>query len=733
MHSPGLVMARSLPVSFPSPLRWPLALLLALGAGALLTEGAGPSQEKIAFFEKKIRPVLVEHCYQCHSTQAKKIRGGLLLDSKEALRKGGDTGPALVPGQPKKSLLIQALHYDDPFLQMPPKGKLPGQVIKDFETWIQQGAIDPRGTRVVRASPTGIDFDKAKQFRAFQPPREQPLPSLNNPSWPRTRIDWFVAQRLDKEGYRPAPPADRRTWIRRVSFDLVGLPPSPEEVEAFVADPSPDAHAKLVDRLLASEHYGERWARPWLDLARYAEDQAHIVGNDRSLCYPNAYLYRDWVIQALNDDIPFDRFVQLQLAADLLEPDSTKNLPALGFIGLGPKYYQRGSLAVMADEWEDRVDVVSRGLLGLTVACARCHDHKYDPIPTEDYYSLAGVFASTRMYNRPLNASGNKETKETKKPEQAMHIIREGKVTDLPIFVRGNVQNKGPIAKRHFLHILSAKEPEPFTQGSGRLELARAITSPNNPLTARVLVNRVWGELVGRPLVGTPSNFGSLGDRPTHPELLDDLAFQFMKNGWSVKWLVREIVLSAMYRQSSQANAELLRADPDNRLLGRMNRRRLSVEAWRDSLLAVSGKLDHSIGGKSIDPRDSKERRRTLYSAISRLDLNPMLALFDFPDPNSHAARRVQTTTPLQKMFVLNSPFMIAQAKALSERLEREIPGDSEPDRARRIQRAYHLLYGRSPSEAEERLGLLSLQDEAIGWEEYAHVLLASNEMLFID
>jgi hypothetical protein len=385
---------------------------------------------------------------------------------------------------------------------------------------------------------------------------------------------------------------------------------------------------------------------------------------------------------------------------------------------------------VMADEWEDRVDVVGRGLLGLTVACARCHDHKYDPLATEDYYALAGVFASTSMYNRPLDAKRAKTGGgDAKLPKDALHIVREGKPTDLNVFVRGDVNTKGAAVPRRFPRVLSAREPQPFRDGSGRRELAEAIASRDNPLTARVIVNRVWAQLFGRGLVGTPSNFGALGEPPTHPELLDDLAVRFMEAGWSLKWLQREIVLSAAYRQSSRANSQAESADPENRLLGRMSRRRLSIEAWRDSLLAAAGRLDGAVGGTSIDIADLRQTRRTVYSKVSRLSLNPLLALFDFPDANLHADRRVETITPLQKLFVMNSPFMIQLANALAERVTTDA-GDSTPEAF--VQRAYLVLYGREPSEVERRLGLSFLQAQG-GRQEYAHVLLASSEMMYLD
>jgi uncharacterized membrane protein YgcG len=538
-----------------------------------------------------------------------------------------------------------------------------------------------------------------------------------------------------------------------VSLDLTGLPPAPEAVEAFAADSAPDAYERRVDRLLASPHSGERWARPWLDLARYAEDQAHIVGDDKSLFYPNAYLYRDWVIAALNADLPYDRFIELQLAADLIEPGDDSNHVALGFIGLGPKYYSRGSLAVMADEWEDRVDTVSRGLLGLTAACARCHDHKYDPITTEDYHALAGVFASTEMWNRLLEPG--KETGkdgEAKNPEEAMHIVRDGKPRNLEVFIRGDVNTKGPVVERRFLRVLSDGEPPPFAEGSGRAELARAITRPENPLTARVIVNRVWAAFFGEPIVGTPSNFGRLGERPTHPELLDDLAVRFMDAGWSLKWLEREIALSAAYRQASAEDPGRAAVDPSNRLLSRMRRRRLEVEPWRDAILLAAGGLDRTLGGPSIDARDPDARRRTVYARVSRFELDPLLSLFDFPDPNNHAPVRAETTTPLQKMFILNSPFMAKQAERLARRLaggeggggggageggggEGSEGGGGGRDRlAAGIERAYSILFGRAPTARELELGLAFLgEGGAARWEEYAQVLLASNELLFVD
>jgi hypothetical protein len=645
---------------------------------------------------------------------------------------------------------------------MPPAGRLSEKIIGDFVKWVEMGAPDPRdatpsvepGASDGRASntdiPQEIDWDAARQFWAFERPRKHTAGRAADP-WVQRPIDGFIRDRLADEGLTPGPTADRRTLIRRVTFDLIGLPPTPRELELFLADESPTAYEELVDRLLASPHYGERWAQLWLDIMRYAEDQAHIVGKDTSLFYPNAYLYRDWVIAALNDDVPYDEFVRLQLAADLTHPDDAALHVATGFIGLGPKYYRRGAPEVQVEEWENQVDTLTRGLLGLTVACARCHDHKYDPIPTEDYYAIAGVFAGTELFNRPL--TGDVETgknDEAKKPEDAAHLVRDTGPRDVNVMIRGDVTNTGPVVPRRFLRILCEGEPGAFSHGdSGRRELADAIASPDNPLTARVIVNRIWGAHFGRPLVGTPSNFGFLGERPTHPDLLDDLAVRFMEHGWSLKWLHREIVLSATYRQRSSprndgtsiasedadhdAPEDLFRSaaiDPANTLLWRMNRKRLSVEQWRDAILAVTGRLEHHVGGRSIVPSDPAARRRTVYAARSRYDLNRMLALFDFPDANIHAPRRNETTTPLQKMFVLNSPFMAEQAAALAERVTAEEPASTE----KRIRRLYELLYARAPLDSEARVGLEFLDNaDACRLAEYAHVLLAANEMLVID
>ncbi len=672
--------------------------------------------------------MLVKHCYECHAGAPDTIQGGLRLDDPVAMLRGGDTGPIIAPGKPDSSLLLKALRYGD--LKMPPEGKLDSRIIHDFETWVAEGAIDPRSAETEKSTERRpINWSVVRSQWAFKPPTNHTPPTTRDSTWPTTTIDRFILSDLERAQLTPNDAADRTTFIRRLSFDLRGLPPTPDELDRYLNDAGRDSKRRLVDSFLASPEHAERWSRVWLDVARYAEDQAHKVGNNDSLNYPNAYHYRDWVIQAIANDMPYDQFVRLQLAADLIVPNDKSEHIALGFLGLGPKYYRRNSPEVMADEWEDRVDTVSRGLLGLTVACARCHDHKYDPIPSTDYYALAGVFASTEMFNRPIHEKVDKQGNgQAKKPQDAYHIVREGQPRDINLMIRGDANQPGDAVARRFLTALSA-EPIRFNNGSGRSDLADAITARSNPLTARVLVNRLWEQLLGQPLVGTPSNFGALGEKPTHPDLLDDLAVRFMDHGWSWKWLQREIVLSSTYAQSSHRDAAKTRVDPDNRLLSRMPRRRLSVESYRDAILSAAGRLESSVGGRSIQPDKPEENRRTLYSQISRMNLNPMLARFDFPDPNAHSATRFETTTPLQKLFLLNSPFMVHQANALATRIQRH--GGSNRSK---VEWAYKLLFSRKPKPTEISLAEEFLtQDGTDIWSQYAQTLLISNEMLMVD
>ena len=579
-----------------------------------------------------------------------------------------------------------------------------------------------------------IDWAKEREHWSFKAPHPSPVPAVKDKSWPRQKLDYFILAKQEAANLTPSREADRRTLIRRVSEDITGLPPTPAEVTAFLEDKRPDAYDRLVDGLLGRRTFGERMASLWLNLSRYAEDQAHIVGNDSSLNYPNAYKYRDWVIGAFNADLPYDAFIRKQLAVDQIEPTNKKDLVALGFLGLGHKLYARGRLDVQAEEWSEQVDTVSQTFLGLTVACARCHDHKFDPITSRDYYALAGVFASLKMVNRGPN--GEEESGKTmadKMKPTTMHIVIDEKPHDLPLYVRGDVDTPGPLVPRGYLQVLSKNEPVKFSQGSGRAELAQMIADGANPLTARVMVNRLWDQFFGKPLARNTSNFGHMGDAPTHPELLDDLACRFVANHWSIKTLVREMVLSATYRQSSMGSAANEQIDEANTNYWRMERRRMSIEQFRDGVLAVAGALD-GTGGKSVEASANDNERRTVYSKISRRELNKTLMLFDYPDANVHAARRSTSITPTQKLFVMNSAFMVAQSKALAARLQHMKAADDNA----RIGFAYALLFGRELEREEldvanEFLHQATTNSAMSNWEQFAQALLATNEMMYVD
>ncbi|MCH5377292.1 MAG: PSD1 and planctomycete cytochrome C domain-containing protein, partial [Planctomycetes bacterium] len=579
--------------------------------------------------------------------------------------------PAIVPGKPAESLLIESLRYES--YEMPPDGKLSDEVVDHFVRWIEMGAPDPRRTPAVASSPASTAVDDAKHW-AFQPPILVDPPPISDSDWPRTEIDRFILGRLEEAGLKPSPFADRRAQLRRLAYDLAGLPPSADEFAAFDAVDADDAYQSAVDRWLASERFGERWGRHWLDIARYADTKGYVFQEDRN--YPQAYTYRDWVIRALNEDMPYDRFVVAQLAADHLDDPSAR--PATGFLTLGRRFINN-----QHDIIDDRIDVVTRGLMGLTVACARCHDHKYDPITMSDYYALYGVFASSR------------EPKEESAP---LLLVDADKPSEPVIFLRGNPANRGDRVPRRFLACLSDGQPEAFQQGSGRWEMAQAIASEDNPLTARVWVNRVWLHLFGQGLVTTPSDFGARSDPPSHPELLDWLARRFMQEGWSTKWLVRQIVLSSVYRQASDERPDCSAVDPENRLLWRMNRRRLDLEALRDSLLVAAGRLDTTMGGPSVElTKEPFSTRRTVYAFIERQNLPGMFRTFDFAGPDTHSPQRPFTTVPQQALFLMNSPFAIEQATRLAAR--REVAA-ATTDQQRIIQ-LFRLALGREPSSDE--------------------------------
>lgn len=566
-----------------------------------------------------------------------------------------------------------------------------------------------------------INWDEAREFWAFVSPVKNDPPNSNGDEWIRGDIDRFILSQLEKNGLEPETDASSEILIKRLFYDLIGLPPSSDEVERYKEDTDENKYERLIDSLFARPEYGEKMASTWLNIARYAEDQAHQVGNNVKFFYPHAHRYREWVIKSYNSDLPYDQFIRLQLAADKIEGIGSEDLVALGFLGLGPQYYDRGRLEVKAEEWEDSVDVVSRGFLALTVACARCHDHKYDPISVADYHALAGVFASTQIHKRELANEGGAKT--------VIHVVADGKAQDLPIYNRGDVQDKGDVVPRAFLKILSGENPKRFTKGSGRLELAQAISDPQNPLTARVAVNRIWQMLFGRGLVYTTSNFGYLGARPTHPELLDYLAVSFIEEGWSVKRLIKKILLSSTYRQSSLVSSEKRIKDEENKFYSYFKRRRLSAEMIRDSMLVVSGEIEHGDSGKESSLiSDQKNLRRTVYGRISRKELDHYLALFDYPDANIHSSIRDETVTPSQKLFFLNSPFILARSNAIASAL---VDGDKMIS----IEKIYLRILSRPPS-AEE----LSNAREFIGsgkekgrWSGLAQNLLISNEFIFRD
>lgn len=634
----------------------------------------------------------------------------------------------------------------------------------------------------------GLADDRPWSFEPLQP---QAVPGVSNEDWPKNRIDSFLLARMEEAGLSPSPQADARTLLRRLHFTLTGLPPTSEEVASFSIEHLPET----IDALLDSPHYGERWARHWLDLARYTDTTASWLKSTS-----DAFRYRDWVVTAMNDDLPYDEFVIRQLATDLLPETPPKDNAALGFLGLSPTYWKELQLppeiikTTVADEWEERVDALGRTFLGITLGCARCHDHKSDPVTMQDYYAIAGVFASVRIADRPTipeaewkpiakaraevaKLEEQQKALKKKKPvpedldaqlatitkniediksstphynvatvngvEEAALFVKKktdgkhgtmldyqsGMSRDLALHKRGDPNDTGEVVTRRFLSAFPAEtgEPRPFRKGSGRLELAQALVEEGAPLSARVIVNRIWRHHFGRGLVGTPSEFGSAGEPPTHPELLDDLAFRFIENGWSLKWLHREILSSATWQQSSLASAETEAKDPDGALYSHHPRQRLDVEAWRDSMLAATGEIDLTLGGEPGDLESASFLRRTLYGKIHRRDINKMLRLHDFPDPTAHSPARPETSTPLQQLFSLNSPFVMARAEALAKSLEAEADEPSE-----RVQLAYRKLFQRDPTPREQELGVSFLRDNAdLG--HYTHVLLTSNEFLYVD
>jgi hypothetical protein len=747
--------------------------------------------------------VLAGQCFKCHGGD--KVSGGLRVDSRAALLKGGDRGSALVPGRADRSVLTQALRHDaGAELKMPPDKKLPPTVIDDFATWVNAGAVWP-------SAAGRPDAFVARKHWAFQPVKAvSPPPDADAGS--DNPIDRFIAQRRRVAGLRPVGPADRRALLRRVTFDLTGLPPTPEEMQAFLADDHPDAFAQVVDRLLASPHYGERWGRYWMDLVRYAD----TAGDNADYPVPEAALYRDYIIDSFNADKPYDDFAREQLAGDVLAKQGPRGrfaerTVATMYLGLSRRY-----LTAPYEQWhltlEDAIDTTGRAFLGLTLRCARCHDHKFDPVTREDYYALYGIFASTRFpyagseefhsMKRPrdyfvplwpadeaaplLDARRQRLGELCARAERAekakaplpqplrdellalqrtnlppglpgAYGVEEGTPADVPIQLAGDPARPGPVARRGPPRFLAGREPFLIRAGSGRLELARWLTAPDNPLFARVMVNRLWQHHFGRGLVATPSNFGLRGEPPTHPELLDWLAAEFVRRGWSVKAIHRLILISKTYQLASTNDPAAAARDPGNVWYWRFDRRRLDAEAVRDSLLAAGGHLDTNRPGAHPFPPMSAwawtqhtpfkdvypSNHRAVYLMTQRLQRHPFLALFDGPDTNTTTDRRESSTVPLQALFLLNNPFVHEQARGLARRMMAAAPED-----AGRVAFGYEVAWGRPPAPDEveascdylrryraemARLGVGESEGQAEAWASLARVLLGANEFIYVD
>ena len=761
---------------------------LGTGAGrALASESDQDSQSE--FFERKIRPLLAENCFACHSSGTQNPQADFRLDSREGLLRGGSRGSAVVPRKPEESLLVEAVRWQS--LKMPPGGKLPEREIADLVKWVEWGAPWPdlpESTNVKRQS-EGYDWPTLRSSHwAWRPVRKPELPDLGDTSWVLKPIDRFVLSRLSAAGLKPAPPAALSILLRRIYLDLIGFPPTPGQLDRFLEVAGQNrqgAVEKVIDDLLGSSHYGERWGRHWLDVARYSDGYGGFLDR-RNGELTKAWRYRDWVVEALNRGLSYDRFLKLQISGDLI--GEGKDVYATGFFALGPSYHSDGgdpdSVAQAEGETlDDRIDTLSRGVMAVTVSCARCHDHKFDPIPQQDYYSLAGVFKNTELSELPLapeeevkayqahqqkikdiykkwdayRTKAKEEKRELTEEEKQQveewsaeikklketspekydfaNVLADSGSEDMAVAVRGNLREEGPVVPRRFLRLVAGAHPTPFTKGSGRQELAEAVASPENPLTARVMVNRVWMHHFGRALVRTPSNFGTLGQKPTHPEMLDWLAATFIESGWSLKSLHRTIMLSATYQMSSRYQSSAFSVDADNELLWRMNLRRMDVESWRDSLLSVTSELDLEMRGPPYEDIISS-RRRTLYAKVSRIgntsQTDGFLRLFDFPAMTATVPKRVTSTVPQQFLFLMNSPFILDRARIFSRRLHQEAETDTE-----RIEKAYYLLFSRSPSEEETRIGVEFLAKASVGmelspWEQYGQVLMCSNEFMYV-
>ncbi len=762
--------------------------LLTLGLMLLTTPAFGQNDPvATTFFETHIRPVLANRCYSCHGPQMQKSK--LRVDSLEAMLTGGKFGPALVRGKPDESLLIQAIRHGES-LQMPPRMKLPAKEIADLTAWVKAGAYWPNAMPVVVKAETKDSepvFTKEQLGHwAFQPVRKPQPPAVKNAAWARSPIDAFILAGLEAKGLSPAPAADARTLIRRVYFDLIGLPPALDEVDAFVKDfasAKPQAAlAKVVDRLLASPRYGERWGRHWLDLVRYADSN----GMDENLVFGNAWRYRDYVVKAFNTDLPYDQFIREQIAGDLLTPDAGRltdeRLIATGFLSIGPKMLAEDDPVKMEmDIIDEQVDTLGRAFLGMTFGCCRCHDHKYDPISITDYYALAGIFKSTktmdnfkvvaRWQERPLVATVDDpkmkvpepKSKQPGKADKKTPIgpvamaVSDAKATDLRVHLRGNHMTLGKDSPRRFPRAFTALKQTPIdmTQ-SGRLQLANWLTQPEHPLTSRVMANRLWHWHFGTGLVRSVDNFGLLGDKSSHPELLDWLAGRFVESGWSMKAMHREIMMSSTYQMSAAYNEAAFEIDPDNRLHWRHNRRRLEAEALRDSLYVLGGNLDLTVGGSLFEaknrayvpgyPNGNYDKydipRRSIYLPVIRSALYDVLQAFDFADPSFPSGERATTTVAPQALFLMNGKIVHAQTRSWTTKLL----DDKSLDDASRIRRMYLQAFGRPPSEKEiarssdfvqriesELVRAKTADARMQAWQSFCRVIVSANEFVYVE
>ena len=821
--------------------------------------------EQLDFFESKIRPVLIENCYRCHSASEQSVRGGLSVDNREALLAGGESGAAIVPGDLENSILWHAINYRD--YRMPPRGKLPPQVIDDFKTWIQMGAPDPRVNQgvVVNSKVTAEDIEKGKSFWSFvQPKKVEPVVEKHQ-AWGQTPIDRYVASKWEEQQTEPSEDCDPNTLVRRLTFDLTGLPPSPEQRAGFLRDwnaSEQDAIERMVDELLASEQYGQHWGRHWLDVARYAETS----GKESDVTFPNAWRYRDYVIESFQKDKPYDRFIMEQVAGDLLAVSNdqqwNEHLIATGFLAVGPKSLaEQNPRQFQADLIDEQIDTTTRVVLGLSVGCARCHDHKFDPIPQSDYYALAGIFQSTETFYGGTRSNRNRQPSDWIRlpiadPESSKPIMSPQDVADLKkelqerqqelaearraqrtgannaglnanlldqivsqirdrigsvddqgrpvsvcmgvqdrtnarnarVLVRGEIDQPAQEVPRGFVQVLGNLPEQISPKSSGRLELAKWMVSKDNPLAARVMVNRIWQHLIGKGIVREPDNFGVSGPAPTHRDLLDYLAIDFVDNGWSIKHMIRSIATSRVYRLSSAYDPERFEADPENLWIARANPKRLGAEAIRDSMLTASGSINLKPAKSSIfasfgsalmgpngpqnvplifaanatsDDRIGNLRRllgggmrnptinqlevanyhRSVYLPVGRNVLPRALDVFDFADPNSVTGTREVSNTAEQALYMMNNPFVLELSDAFARRVMQ-----STKDPQGRVDRAFQLAYGRSASTDEVNTSLRFLRrakesqdqvpaDEALfkAWSQLCQSLMAAAEFRIVN